>query len=125
MGYNEADPLDGMPPTKPLRTARPKNTAALAMPRPSSSTLSMTGTGPTISLMSKMQAIEKLVGEISRELPETANAFGPAIQLMRDLGAARLADQATGGAGATNPEAAALPPMGAGPGGMMPPPPMI
>lgn len=129
------DPLDGMPPIGPLRTAKATN--GLSMPHPSPAILAMTGAGPAASLIDKMVALERMVEDVSKDLPELRNTFAPAIQQMRDLGAARLADQASGGMGATNPDATAPPPgmaaggpmsgAGAGAGGPigMPPPPMV
>lgn len=132
------DPLDGTPPTGSLRTASRPPAGQLGMPSAAGgapgAALSLTGALPAQSLASKMMMLERLVGDIARELPEAANAFAPGIQMMRDLGAAKLADKAAGGVGATNPEASAPPPgMGmppaapAGPGagaGMMPPMPL-
>lgn len=130
---DSGDPLDGMPPVGPLRTAKAPAAAALGMPRPSPAVLAMTGAGPAANLIDKMVALERLVEDISRDLPELRNTFAPGIQQMRDLGAARLADQAGGGMGATNPDMTAPPPGlpaggGAAGGGMpmgMPPPPMV
>lgn len=132
-GYEEPDPLDGMPPTGPLRTAKrgPGGSAPLSMPR-AGGALSLTGAMPTQSVISMMMTIEKLVGEVSKRIPGLANAAAPFIAQMRDLGAAGLADQTTGGPGATNPEVSAPPP-GMSPGGAaaggggglpIPPPPM-
>lgn len=137
---SDVDILEGVPPTGALRTARRSPSAAggagqLGMPRPGGGALTLTGALGKQSLMSKMMMLETLVNDIGRELPETANAFAPAIQMMRDLGAARLADQSGGGPGASNPEAAAIPggpagmpgaaPPAAGAGMMPPPPPML
>lgn len=132
-GYGEADPLDGVPPTGTLRTARrPPAGNGMAMPAPSGGALSLTGALPTQSVISKMMMLEKLVMDISKDIPALTNAAAPFIAQMRDLGAAALADQSTGGIGATNPEAAAPPPgmtpppggAGAGSPGMMPPMPL-
>lgn len=125
------DPLDGVPPTRQPRAASSSGSSSFRMPRPSAAAMSLTGAGPTANLGMKMMALEKLAAEVSKEIPELANLFGPAIELMRDLGAARMASHVSGGVGATNPEAAASPmggaavaPIGPGAGGGMPIPPV-
>lgn len=128
------DPLEQMPPaSRPSRTAKP---GSLTMPAPGSRSgvgagIAASGASNSAGLIQDMMLLEKLVGRISKKLPALTNVASPFIQQMRDLGAAALADQSTGGMGATNPEAMAPPPMEgapAGPGaaaGMMPPPPPV
>ncbi len=119
-GAGSDDELSGALPIPPLQNAK-SSSAPLGRPAPSPAAMELSGAGQSGSLIGDMMQLEQLVKRISQRLPALINVATPFIQQMRDLGAAAMADQTTGGMGATNPEAAAPPPgaggMPMGPGG--------